>query len=89
MFFWCSYYFKSLLGVGSSRPASSCIFFFFQILLGHAGGEAPWGTEEARTLDCVRAALATDVAAENAELSDKVHGYNLYPVVRIGVSYRF
>ncbi len=36
---------------------------------------------------CAR--LATDVAAENAELSDKVHGYNLYPVVRIGVSYRF
>ncbi|NUU03660.1 hypothetical protein HNO84_18780 [Herbaspirillum robiniae] len=33
--------------------------------------------------------LARDVAAENAELNDKVHGYNLYPVVRLGVSYKF
>lgn len=33
--------------------------------------------------------LATDVAAENAQLSDKVHGYNLYPVLRVGVSYQF
>ena len=32
---------------------------------------------------------ATDVAAENAQLSDKVHGYNLYPVLRVGVSYQF
>ncbi|MDR6397260.1 hypothetical protein ABIC71_001890 [Herbaspirillum seropedicae] len=41
----------------------------------------------ASALICAR--LANDVAAENAELNDKVHGYNLYPVVRVGVSYRF
>ncbi|MBP0596510.1 hypothetical protein J8I26_00185 [Herbaspirillum sp. LeCh32-8] len=35
------------------------------------------------------AQLGRDVAAENAELSDKVHGYNLYPVVRVGASYKF
>jgi hypothetical protein len=33
--------------------------------------------------------LATDVAAENAQLSDKVHNFKAYPVVRVGIGYRF
>lgn len=33
--------------------------------------------------------LANDVAAENASLNDKMDGYKLFPVVRIGVSYKF
>jgi hypothetical protein len=41
----------------------------------------------ASALICSR--LATDVSAENAQLNDKVHGYNLYPVLRVGVSYKF
>jgi hypothetical protein len=37
----------------------------------------------------VCAQLARDVAAENAKLADEVKDFKLYPVVRVGVSYRF
>lgn len=37
----------------------------------------------------VCAQLASDVAAENAKLADEVKDFKLYPVVRVGVSYRF
>ncbi|WP_317205908.1 hypothetical protein [Janthinobacterium sp.] len=37
----------------------------------------------------VCAQLATDVAAENVKLSDKVHSFKAYPVIRIGANYRF
>lgn len=33
--------------------------------------------------------LATNVDAENARLTDKVKDYKYYPVLRVGVSYRF
>jgi len=33
--------------------------------------------------------LASDVAAENAELAEEVKDFKLYPVVRVGISYRF
>lgn len=33
--------------------------------------------------------LANDVAAENAELADEVKDFKLYPVIRVGISYRF
>lgn len=33
--------------------------------------------------------LARDVAAENEELAEEVKDFKLYPVVRLGVSYRF
>ncbi len=33
--------------------------------------------------------IASDVAAENAKLADEVKDFKLYPVVRVGVSYRF
>jgi hypothetical protein len=33
--------------------------------------------------------LHDDIAAENAKLNDKMHGFRAYPVVRAGVSYRF
>ena len=33
--------------------------------------------------------IATDVAVENAKLADEVKDFKLYPVVRVGVSYRF
>lgn len=33
--------------------------------------------------------LASDVAVENAKLTDKVHNFKAYPVVRIGASYHF
>lgn len=33
--------------------------------------------------------LATDVAAENVKLNDKVHNFRFYPVLRVGASYRF
>jgi hypothetical protein len=33
--------------------------------------------------------LATDVAAENSKLNDKVNKYKLLPVVRVGLSYKF
>ncbi|MFC5475364.1 hypothetical protein [Paraherbaspirillum soli] len=36
---------------------------------------------------CAR--LASDVNAENVTLQDKVHNYKAYPVLRVGVSYRF
>lgn len=35
------------------------------------------------------ALLATNVDAENAKLRDKVKDYKYYPVLRVGVSYRF
>jgi opacity protein-like surface antigen len=35
------------------------------------------------------AQLSRDVAAENAKLKDEVRDFKLYPVVRVGVSYRF
>ena len=35
------------------------------------------------------AQLATDVAAENVKLRDKADSFKFYPVVRIGVSYKF
>jgi hypothetical protein len=35
------------------------------------------------------AQLATDVAAENKSLDDKVSKFNVYPVVRVGLSYKF
>jgi len=37
----------------------------------------------------VCAQLASDVATENAKLADEVKDFKLYPVVRVGVSYRF
>lgn len=37
--------------------------------------------------DCAR--LASDVSAENARLRDKADSFKFYPVVRIGVSYKF
>ncbi len=37
----------------------------------------------------VCAQLATDVAAENVLLTDKANDFKIYPVARIGVSYRF
>ena len=33
--------------------------------------------------------IASDVATENAKLADEVKDFKLYPVVRLGVSYRF
>lgn len=33
--------------------------------------------------------LARDVAAESADLADKADDFKLYPVIRLGVSYRF
>lgn len=42
-------------------------------------------TADAQT--CAR--LASDLVAENAQLRDKVKSFNLYPVLRVGVSYRF
>ncbi len=39
--------------------------------------------------DLLCARLATDIAAENRSLSDKVDDYKAFPVVRVGVSYRF
>jgi len=33
--------------------------------------------------------LARDVAAENADLAEEVKDFKLYPVVRVGISYRF
>ncbi|WP_246860586.1 hypothetical protein [Noviherbaspirillum sp. UKPF54] len=33
--------------------------------------------------------LATDVAAEQSKLADKASSFNAYPVVRVGVSYKF
>lgn len=33
--------------------------------------------------------LANDIATENAKLADEVKDFKLYPVVRVGVSYRF
>jgi hypothetical protein len=33
--------------------------------------------------------IASDVATENAKLADEVKDFKLYPVVRVGVSYRF
>lgn len=35
------------------------------------------------------ASLANDVAAENSSLNDKVHNFRAYPVVRVGLGYRF
>lgn len=35
------------------------------------------------------AQLASDVAAENADLADKADDYKFYPVLRVGASYRF
>lgn len=35
------------------------------------------------------AQLASDVAAEKAKLDDEVSDFKLYPVIRVGVSYRF
>lgn len=35
------------------------------------------------------AQLADDVAAENAKLAEEVKDFKLYPVIRVGVSYRF
>lgn len=37
----------------------------------------------------VCAQLASDVAAENARLKDEVKDFKAYPVLRVGVSYRF
>lgn len=37
----------------------------------------------------VCAQLASDLAAENRSLSDKVHSFRAYPVLRVGVNYRF
>ncbi|MGJ9419565.1 hypothetical protein ACHAC9_17655 [Massilia sp. CMS3.1] len=37
----------------------------------------------------VCAQVANDVAAENAKLADEVKDFKLYPVIRVGVSYRF
>lgn len=37
----------------------------------------------------VCAQLATDVAAENVRLRDEVKDFKAYPVIRVGVSYRF
>jgi hypothetical protein len=33
--------------------------------------------------------LASDVAAENVKLGEEVKDFKLYPVIRMGVSYRF
>ncbi|MES2740585.1 MAG: hypothetical protein V4754_06500 [Pseudomonadota bacterium] len=41
----------------------------------------------APALLCAR--LATDIAAENRSLSDKVDDYKAFPVLRVGLSYRF
>lgn len=35
------------------------------------------------------AQLASDIATENGKLNDKLRGYRMYPVVRVGVSYTF
>jgi hypothetical protein len=37
--------------------------------------------------DCSR--LQSDIAAENQKLKDEVDSFNAYPVIRIGVSYKF
>jgi hypothetical protein len=33
--------------------------------------------------------LANDVAAENLKLGEEVKDFKLYPVIRVGLSYRF
>jgi hypothetical protein len=37
----------------------------------------------------VCAQLATDIAAENQQLQDKLKNFQYYPVVRVGAQYRF
>lgn len=47
-------------------------------------------TNSGCTADAITCAqLGTDVAAENARLSDKADNLRLYPVVRVGASYKF
>ncbi|HYD94971.1 MAG TPA: hypothetical protein VEC01_06570 [Noviherbaspirillum sp.] len=80
------------LGVGWGNPAAKEKGWAFSADLGVLFQGSPRTSLAnvgctAPVLVCTQ--LAADVAAENRELQDDVNDFKAYPVVRLGVSYRF
>ena len=80
------------IGLGWGNPLASDANWHFTGDLGlmlHGSARSSLASSGCQAVAAVCAALQSDIDAENQKLRDKVANYKLFPVVRVGMSYRF